>query len=178
MRLLAVGSVTAGFVGLPQFWRELLGVRAPFYDFLSPVLGHAQMRAGVPHSAEFWLMLVAIAVAAAGIALAWMLFGQAGLSEPAAPQREGALRRIVSSGYGFDAFYDGVVVRFMGWLSATVLARGVEPALSATVIGAPQHTGPALGRWLARMQTGDLQAYVIYALIGLVLVLGYGALHG
>ena len=178
LAVLALGSVVAGFIGLPQFWRELLGVSAPFYDFLAPVLGHASLRDDVAHSTEFVLMLVAVAVAFAGIALAWMLFGQAGLSDPAAPRREGPLRRIVNSGYGFDAFYDGVVVRFMGWLSTTVLARGVEPVLAATVIGAPQHTGPAAGRWLARMQTGDLQAYVIYALIGLALVLGFGALHG
>jgi hypothetical protein len=53
LAVLALGAVTSGFIGLPQFWRELLGVSAPFYDFLAPVLGHATMRADVPHSAEF-----------------------------------------------------------------------------------------------------------------------------
>jgi NADH-quinone oxidoreductase subunit L len=51
--LLAFGSVVAGFIGLPQLWREWLGLPAPFYDFLAPVLGHFTMRAGVSHSAEF-----------------------------------------------------------------------------------------------------------------------------
>ena len=49
LAILAFGSVVAGFIGLPQLWREMLGVTAPFYDFLAPVLGHAHLREDVPH---------------------------------------------------------------------------------------------------------------------------------
>ena len=179
LAFLALGAVTSGFIGLPQFWRELLGVSAPFYDFLAPVLGHATMRADVPHSAEFMLMLLAVAVALAGITLAWFMYGRgAKVALPGADRPSGnPLHKLVSNGYYFDAFYDGVVVRFLGWLSVSVLQRGVETALTEGSMNTPSRSGPAASRWFARLQSGNLQAYLVYALIGLALVLGWGAAH-
>jgi NADH-quinone oxidoreductase subunit L len=173
--LLAFGSVVAGFIGLPQLWREWLGLPAPFYDFLAPVLGHFTPRAGVSHSAELMLMLVAIAVALAGIALAWLIYGRQPLVASAGPA--GALKTLVSRGYYFDAFYEGVIVRALGWLSTAVLARGVEPTLAQGSMAQPGRGGPAVSQWLSRLQSGDLQAYLIYALVGLALVLVWGAAH-
>jgi NADH-quinone oxidoreductase subunit L len=172
--VLAFGSVVAGFVGLPQLWREWLGLPAPFYDFLAPVLGQFTPRAGVSHRTELLLMLVAVAVALAGIALAWLVYGRQPQKAPGRPQ--GALRTLVSRGYYFDAFYEGVIVRALGWLSATVLARGVEQGLARGMAQAGR-SGPAVARWLARLQSGDLQAYLVYALAGLALVLVWGAAH-
>jgi NADH-quinone oxidoreductase subunit L len=172
--VLAFGSVVAGFIGLPQLWREWLGLPAPFHDFLGPVLGHFTPREGVSHRTELLLMLVAIAVALAGIALAWRVYGRR--PQDALARSPGALRTLVSRGYYFDAFYAGVIVRTLGWLSATVLARTVEPAL-ARGMAQPGRSGPALSRWLARLQSGDLQAYLLYALAGLALVLVWGAAH-
>jgi NADH:ubiquinone oxidoreductase subunit 5 (subunit L)/multisubunit Na+/H+ antiporter MnhA subunit len=81
----------------------------------------------------------------------------------------------VSEGYYFDAFYDRFVVRFMGWLSATFLARGVETPLNRTSLLQTAAAGARATRLFARLQNGELQVYVIYALIGLALVLGLGA---
>jgi NADH-quinone oxidoreductase subunit L len=179
LAVLAFGSVVAGFIGLPQFWRELLGVSAPFYDFLAPVLGHARMREGLPHSAEWVLMVIAVLVALAGIVLAWWRYGRvAGPGPVAEPERRGWVHRLVSRGYYFDAFYDNVIVRFAGWLSTAVLARWAEVRLARNSIERPGQVGEATGRWLTRLQTGDLQAYVIYALVGLTLVLAWGASRG
>ena len=172
--VLAFGSVVAGFIGLPQLWREWLGLSAPFYDFLAPVLGHFTPRPGVAHSTELVLTLVAIAVAFAGIALAWLIYGRQPQKTTARP--DGALRTLVSQGYYFDAFYEGVVVRALGWLSGTVLARGVEPALAEGMV-LPGRGGPAMSQWLSRLQSGDLQAYLIYALVGLALVDVYKRQH-
>ena len=55
--------------------------------------------------------------------------------------------------------------------------RGVESALSEGSIATPSRGGPAASRWFARLQSGNLQAYLVYALIGLALVLGWGAAH-
>ncbi len=177
LAILALGSVVAGFIGLPQLWREMLGVTAPFYDFLAPVLGHAHLREGLPHAAEGLLMVVAVLVALAGIGLAWLRYGRTGAKAPAATSTN-PLYQLVSQGYFFDAFYENVVVRCLGWLSATVLARGVEAPLTQTTLVQPAHAGARATRWFGRLESGDLQTYVIYALIGLALVLGLGAVHG
>jgi NADH-quinone oxidoreductase subunit L len=177
LAILAFGSVVAGFIGLPQLWREMLGVTAPFYDFLAPVLGHAHLRADVSHAAEAPLMVIAVLVALAGIAFAWLRHGR---STPAAGASKAAnpLAQLVRQGYYFDAFYERVVVRSMGWLSSSFLARGVEGPLTRTSLVHSAAAGGRATRWFARMQTGELQVYVIYALIGLALVLVLGVVNG
>ncbi len=52
--ILAAGSVVVGFIGLPEGWRTLLGVSAPFYDFLAPVLAPARdaRRRGASHGVD------------------------------------------------------------------------------------------------------------------------------
>jgi NADH-quinone oxidoreductase subunit L len=172
LALLAFGSLVVGFIGLPQWWRELLGVSAPFYDFLAPVLGHAHPREGIGHGTEATLMGVAIAVAFAGIALAWLRYGRPAADRGAVP--ESALQRWVSQGYYLDAFYDRVFVGGLGWLSVSVLQRGIEKPLSSASTVAPALGAQVGTRWLGRLQTGNLQAYVIYALVGLVVMLAWG----
>jgi NADH-quinone oxidoreductase subunit L len=125
-------------------------------------------------------MVVAVAVAALGIALAWFVYGRArDRAAPAATRavQPSLLRRWVSHGYYVDALYEGVIVRFVAWLSVAVFARKVESALAAGTIGSPARAAPVAARLFARLQTGDLQTYVFYALIGLVVILGWGALH-
>jgi NADH-quinone oxidoreductase subunit L len=175
LALLALGAVIAGWIGLPPPLRELLGVGAPFFDFLAPVLAAEQLRAGVAHSAEGLLMGVAVLVALTGIVLAWLRYGR-GKSSSASAKVTHPLHQLVSEGYYFDAFYDRFVVRFMGWLSASFLARGIETPLSRTSLLQSAAVGTRASRLFARLQTGELQAYVIYALIGLALVLGLGAI--
>jgi NADH-quinone oxidoreductase subunit L len=178
LAVLAAGSVVAGFVGLPAPWQHWLGVSAPFYDLVEPVVGHVALRAGVGHSTELALMALAVAVALGGIALAWLRYGRgAGVRERAG--KPNVLNTLVSRGYFFDAFYEKVVVRFTDWLSADALPRRLEAPITHLSLDAPARLGARATALLSRVQTGDLQAYVIYALIGLALVLGLGvAAHG
>ena len=95
------------------------------------------------------------------------------------PARATALYALVSRGYYFDAFYEKVVVRFTDWLSEQVLPRGLEAPIRRLTLERPARFGARATALLSRVQTGDLQAYVIYALIGLALVIGLGvATHG
>ncbi len=175
LAVLAFGSVVAGWIGLPAFLREWLGAGAPFHAFLAHTLPEPALRAGIDHHHEPVFAGIAVLVALAGIGLAWLRYGRGPGWRPT--KSGGALRDLVANGYYFDALYEGIVVRGAGWLSQSVLARGVEPLLDRQAIGQPARAGAAGTRWLARVQNGDLQAYVIYALIGLALVLGWGALH-
>jgi NADH-quinone oxidoreductase subunit L len=177
LAMLALGSVVAGFIGLPQLWREWLGVSAPFYDFLAPVLGHAHLRADVPHSAEALLMVVAVLVALAGIGLAWFRYGRPGTPAQAGQSRN-PLWQLVNNGYYFDRCYDAVVVGGLGWLSVRFLARRIEAPLARASLERPARLGARATRLFARLQTGDLQAYVLYALAGLIVVLILGVARG
>ncbi len=178
LAVLALGAVVVGWIGLPLGWQHLFGVGAPFYELLAPRLPAPALRDGVAHSTEWVLMTVAVALAAAGIFAAWRRYGgDRGAAAIAAAPRAGAIGDVVRHGYGFDATYARVVAA-LGWLSTAVLARRVEPALRWASVDRPADSGPAASRWAARLQTGNVQTYVIYALVGLALVLGWGAVHG
>jgi NADH-quinone oxidoreductase subunit L len=177
LAVLALGSVVAGFIGLPQLWREWLGVTAPFYDFLAPVLGHAHLREDVSHHAEGLLMVIAVLVALAGIAFAWFRYGRPGTPTQAGKSYN-ALWQIVSNGYYFDRCYDTIVVGGMGWLSARFLNRRIEAPLARASLEQPARLGERATRLFARLQTGDLQTYVLYALVGLAVVLILGVTRG
>jgi len=171
--VLAAGSVVVGFIGLPAIWQHVLGLRAPFHEFVAPALP-ALNAPHVEASTEWLLMAAAVLVALAGIALAWRRYG--GAREPAiAAAAPGPLHALVSRGYYFDSVYYGGVVRFMDWLSESVLGRGVEPALASASLARPAAGASRASRWLARMQTGNVQAYAFYAAVGLALTLWWVA---
>ncbi|HTP97305.1 MAG TPA: NADH-quinone oxidoreductase subunit L [Burkholderiales bacterium] len=173
---LALGSLLAGFIGLPNLWRELLHVSAPFYDFVAPALPAA----GEPHHAdaalELALALVALAAALAGIGLAWLIYGRTRRAAPAGERRAGFTYTLVSNGYFFDAFYSGVVVRFFDWASESLLPA-LEAALARASLVKPADGARCASQLLARLQTGNVQAYVFYVLAGLAVTLCWAALH-
>ena len=59
-----------------------------------------------------------------------------------------------------------------------MLARRIEAPLTRASLERPARLGAATTGLLARLQTGDLQAYVVYALIGLALLLVLGVARG
>jgi NADH-quinone oxidoreductase subunit L len=175
LAVLAVCSLFAGLIGMPGVITEIVGVGAPFYDFLSPVLTSLPKAAPVADfSLEFALMTVAICMAGCGILLAWILYGGTDCIELG---RRGAVYKAVSRGYYFDLAYERVVVRPLDVLSESVLARKIEPVISGASLSATSE-GVHLGaRVLSRLQNGNLQAYLLYAVAGLVVILWVGVLH-
>ena len=100
------------------------------------------------------------------------------MQHPLARERSrGYLYRVVSRGYFFDIFYEGVIVRFMDWLSESVLARGVEAALSKITLAKSADATRYVSTLFARLQTGNVQTYAFYVLLGLALTLWWGAMH-
>ncbi len=179
LAVLAIDSVAAGWIGLPGALREWLGVGAPFHAFVEPVTGHPVVREGVAHSTEWVLMGVALALALAGIALAWRVYGGDHDGNAAATvSRDGALRRWVSNGYYVDALYERGVVRAFDGVSRTLIGRIVEPVLAALTIALPAIGATAFARSSARLQNGAVQSYVFYAAIALLVMLGWGVLRG
>jgi NADH-quinone oxidoreductase subunit L len=172
--ILAFGSLAVGFLGLPDVWREWLGVRAPFYDFLAPMFAPGA-EVHETRAVELGLMAIAVLVAAAGAIAAWLRYGRS--QDSRADGAPGMIRRLVGRGYYFDAFYDGVVVRSLDWISESVLARGTEIALARITLTAPAATARFASTLFARLQSGSLQAYVFYALAGLAVTLWWSAMH-
>ena len=171
--LLAVASMLVGLIGLPGLWRHWLHVPAPFYDFLAPILGHG---GPADHHMELILMLVSIALAFAGIALAWLLY----LRYPQAPirirQRASIAYALLNHGYYFDNIYCRIV-HTVDNLSEKLLAHRVEPIINAATLNQPSFWVQEASKTFARLQSGMVTAYVLYVFVGLVIFLCWGVTH-
>ncbi len=152
--LLAVGAVTAGWLGSP----EILGGHSMWDHFMAPVLGRAE--AHVPHFTEWLLMGISVFAGVSGIWLAYHLYVRR-------PELPGQLRESFSETYRWlenkyyvDEFYVAVLVQPAINCSRYVLTAFADAALIEGVVnGVPRLIGRASGR-LRRLQSGHVQHYL------------------
>ena len=169
--VLAVGSVLAGYIGVPH----ALGGHNQLAAWLAPSFQAAAVEAISAEEAalELTLMGVSSAIAIGGILLAAFIWLTRRSIADAMAHRFGGLHRLLLNKYYVDEVYDAAVVRPVHAVSEHGLWRGfdiavVDGAVNGT--GALVATGAAL---LRRLQTGSVRAYAGSMLIGVVVILGY-----
>jgi NADH-quinone oxidoreductase subunit L len=173
--VLAVLSAIGGLMGLPQVYGDGIGIphSNSLAQFLAPVVGEAEH--AVSHATELGLAGLAVAAAAAGFGLAWLLY----LARPELPARVRAaftpFWRLVAHKYYVDEVLDATLVRPLVAVSDHVLYRGVDAGLidgagvngtAAGVVGTARHV-------LRRIQSGLAQSYLVLMLAGAAAVLAW-----
>jgi len=189
--VLAAGSLLVGFLGVP----EAFGGGNRFAAWLAPVFAHGHApahHASHDVSMEWTLMLVSVAVAAAGMLVAWLIYLRRSVSADAiAGVAGGAPYRIFAGKWFFDEIYAAVVVRgtlllarFGRWFDATILDGIVDGSATVTrgiarlegrfdsvivdgIVNRLADGTYALGGRLRRLQTGNVNAY-LYVVVGTV----------
>ncbi len=153
LMLLAVLSAVGGFIALPHFLEPQLplpAVPAELHHFETP------------------LLVLSVVIALAGVAGAAFLYGgKAGRAERLRVRFAG-LHRWLSGKYFIDELYERVIGRPLVWLSERVfLNLGDRKLLDGTLngLGALGQRGAGA---LSRVQSGNLQRYVWFVLIGIV----------
>jgi NADH-quinone oxidoreductase subunit L len=126
LRVLAVGAVVAGYVGIPAAMTfETLDINY-FDQLLHNVLVEVPgLENPEHHPLSFELILIAASIAAAGfgIFLAWRIWGQKGIAgEEAVVGRFPAAHRVLENKYYVDELYDATVIRGF-WATARGLFR-------------------------------------------------------
>jgi len=170
--ILCVGSVAAGWVGLPP----ALGFENHFAHFLMPVVGHPEAHGS--HGEELMVMLLSIAVGLAGIGAAWMLYGKkSDIPDRLAAALNGVPYRWLQNKYYLDEFYDAVIVRPVIWAARNVLLPITDGTIIEGIVnGLPKSIG-WFGEKLRSLQTGVLHHYATimaagaFALVVLALAL-------
>jgi NADH-quinone oxidoreductase subunit L len=190
--VLAIGSVAAGWIGIPH----ALGGDNQLHAWLEPafaapvVAGEgAVAEAGVAgaeaaaraaaaaeedHSAlELTLMAVSLTIAVAGIAIAWYIWvKRRSIAESAAREFPG-LHRLLLNKYYVDEIYDATIVQPIKAASTEGLWRWFDVRV---IDGAVNGTGSIVdggAAWLRRLQTGSVRAYAGSLFVGVVVILGY-----
>jgi len=184
---LAVGSIVAGFVGVPV----ALGGSNAIATFLEPSFeGAVHEPHHVSHTVEYVLMAFSVAVAGAGIFLAYRFYVEHPSISERLAQRFAGAHRVLLNKYYVDEAYDATVIK--GTMAS---ARGLWTFDRNVVDGAVNGTGKLtiIASWFSgltdrsvvdglvngvgrvieeasytfrRLQTGLVQNYALFMLFG------------
>ena len=176
--VLGVLSVIGGWLNLPESIK--LGRIGLLDRWLEPVVGESTLR--ITHGAvpeanptlEYILIGVALAIAIAGIVVAWTMLKP----EPLVPKREAkpeeGFERVLANKYYVDEIYNDGVVRPTVGVSRGLLWEGIDSGLidglMVTFFGSwvPRFVG-RVGSWL---QSGQVGTYAWVLVVGVLFVLG------
>jgi NADH-quinone oxidoreductase subunit L len=197
--LLAIGSVVAGYVGVPH----VLGGSNRIEAFLEPSFvahpaegtvpaagvmettaagatpatqepgGEAAHEPAVPASTELTLMAISIGAAFAGIVIAFYFWLRNRDAAARAAERFAGLYRLLLNKYYVDQIYDAAIVQPIKALSTVVLWRGID---AGVIDGAVNGIGSAVrggSGVLRRLQTGSIRVYAASLFLGAALIVGY-----
>jgi len=161
MVLLAILAVVSGLVGTP------LG------DFFAEVVAPSEFATGAlaiePHEFNVTMAVISVAVALAGIGLAYALYVPKPERATALARRFSPIYTFLDNGWYFDTLYDRIFVRpamFFGRLVRQFDRR----ALGGLVMGVGRGASGA-GERLRPLQGGGAQNYALFILVS-VLILG------
>jgi NADH-quinone oxidoreductase subunit L len=181
--VLAIGSVAAGWIGIPH----ALGGHNQLHAWLEPAFtapaaGEAvgaegaagETAAAEEHTSfELTLMAVSTAIAVAGIAVAWFVWVRRRRIAENAAREFALLHRLLLNKYYVDEIYDATIVQPIKAASTEGLwrwfdVRVIDGAVNGT--GAIVDGGAAM---LRRLQSGSVRAYAGSLFVGVVVILGY-----
>ena len=170
--ILAIGSIVAGYFGkIPFTHLNWLG------QWMEPVIAHVgEGGHGEHHALGLELILVGLSVvaAAAGIFVAWRLYGRnrglEGGQELA--DRYPRAHGLLLNKYWIDEVYDVIVVRPLAWI-----ARMCWKAIDTIVINGTVHVGAFLVELtgdLGRFSTtGNVRNYALYFFVAALALFGW-----
>jgi NADH-quinone oxidoreductase subunit L len=176
LAILAVGSILAGFAGVPEF---LTGgsVTNHLEHWLAPVLSGGAAAEGAAEGAvgaaahtaplsEWGALVTALLVSIAGIAGAFALYRRGPLPEGANP-----IVRVVRDKYYVDELYDRIILgpyRALCRISSAFDERIVDGLVNAAAF-----TADMTGEVMRLMQTGYVRNYALGFFAGAVVILYY-----
>ena len=194
---LTVGSILAGYIGLPhalggsnrlEAWLEpsftaphvsASAADRPARTEPTETTAAAAAEPRAEHTAEagtgveLGLMGLSSLVALAGIALAGFFFlTNPGASESVARQFSG-LRTLLLNKYYVDEAYDAAIVQPIRVTSERVLWQVMDAGGIDGVVNGTADSVGGLAQLLRRVQTGSVRAYAASLLFGAVMVFGY-----
>jgi NADH-quinone oxidoreductase subunit L len=197
--VLAIGSVLAGYVGIPH----ALGGHNLIEGFLDPAFeahqtvgaaetpappagaeagavaltgqGEAAHEASVPGDARTEQMLMAIStgIAVAGIVIAMFFWLRRPDAAAALERQFSGVHRLLLNKYYFDEIYNAVIVQPIKQLSTGALWKGVDGGLIDGTVNGVGTGVESVSSSLRRVQTGSVRTYAASLIFGTVLILGW-----
>ncbi len=157
--ILAVFSVIAGFIGIP----EVLGGHHWLHSYLSRVVTSAH-EMHLDHSTEYVLMAVAIAIAVVGILLAWFGFKKYNPSETST-----GMNRLFEQKWYMDELYDAIIVKPLNLISK-ITEQIVEKAGIDGIVNGVGRIVNFSSHKIRLIQNGMVGTYMFLIVVGVILL--------
>ncbi len=186
--LLAIGSIVAGYVGVPH----AIGGSNHIESFLEPSFEATAHETDAPAdteavhdgsatvadtpaeaSTELALMGVSSGIAVAGIALAFFFWYRRPEAADAAAKRFRGVHRVLLNKYYVDELYDGAIVQPIKQLSIGGLWKGLDVGMIDGAVNGAGQIVRAISGGLRRTQTGSIRTYAASLFLGVILILGW-----
>ncbi|RPJ36643.1 MAG: NADH-quinone oxidoreductase subunit L, partial [Chloroflexi bacterium] len=151
--VLALLSAAGGFAGLPAW----LGVESnPFFRFLEPSFARVYRTGPVEysHGLEALFAAISVAVALAGIYVAYRLYIQSPAAPEAMARRVPGLYRLLLRKFYLDEIYDALLVQPVARGSEELLWKGLETGVIDGAVHGVGQTVEASAGFLKYMQNG------------------------
>jgi NADH-quinone oxidoreductase subunit L len=177
--VLGVLSLVGGWFNLPLITGGAIGPTEALHHWLEPVVGTGTLTttlgeaAHLSHATEYALIGTAVAIAVAGIAIAfWRLKPAALVPAKVAPAEQGIERTLLNKWY-VDEVYDAAVVQPTVAVSRNVLWKGIDTGIvDGLFVNGSALATRAFG-WLgSQLQTGRVGTYAWVLVLGALMVLG------
>ncbi len=194
--VLAIGSIFAGYVGVPH----ALGGSNRLETFLHPSFeppAHAQVltdrRSQVASAGssrrrrstarrqrrmawsrtELTLMALSSTVAVVGILIARFFWLKRPEAAAAMADRFAPIYRLLYNKYYVDEIYDAVIVQPIKQISTSVLWKGFDAGLVDGIVNGVGQVVSTTSSIVRRVQTGSVRTYAASLILGSVLILGW-----
>ncbi|MCZ6765834.1 MAG: NADH-quinone oxidoreductase subunit L [bacterium] len=175
--LLAVGSIFAGFLGVPG----VLGGSNHLHHYLEPSIGllaahgddvsHAVAAGHASQSAEVTLMVLSVLAGLLGIFVAYILY----IRRPDRPaqltMKLGRLYHLVYNKYFVDEAYDAMIVKPGYLISNRFLFNLVDVKIIDSIVNTIGVGTRLMGSLFRLLQTGVVRTYAFFFLIGILYVI-------
>ena len=168
--ILAVFSLLAGYVGVPEF----LGGGNQIEHYLASTLPSAiEETEAADHTTEALVMGASVGVGLLGLVLAYLFYS----AKPALPDRMvgrlPGVYRVLTRKYYVDEIYDAVLVWPLVRVSKDLLWKVVDTMMIDGSVNGMGRATRGLAGGLRHMQTGYVRTYAGWILLGGVLVMAW-----
>jgi NADH-quinone oxidoreductase subunit L len=178
--VLAIGSVAAGWLGIPH----ALGGHNQLPAWLEPafaapvaaggaVEGATEAAAESHEGLELALMAVSTAIAIFGIWFAHLVWGQRRSIAENAARELAPIHRLLLNKYYVDEIYDAAVVQPIRVVSQEGLWRGFDVKVIDGAVNGAAAIVDSSATLLRRLQTGSVRTYAGSLFVGVVAILAY-----
>jgi NADH-quinone oxidoreductase subunit L len=171
LMLLALLALIGGWVGIPQ----ILGGSNHFEQFLAPVFEQAQNHLHFihpSHSTEYLLMGMSVLAALAGISLAYLMYIKGSIDPLKMGQRFAGIYRLLFNKYYVDEILNSLVYQPL-WQASLWLWKFFDNVIIDGFVNIIGKLMLLLSFFTRRIQTGYVQNYAAFIILGAIIILAY-----